>query len=613
MSSTTKPIGTQSPTQKVLTPVRRGGVLHPGKPNVKVKPKPRTVARAPILTRKTPPSNDIEMGMGAAKRQKTSKSLESLFSDAEEKRQKLSTIETRKVELSNDIEDQGNSDKFEAALAFVKAYSSKGESQVEKRRKLFQLKELFGGCESSSSEEDEDAMDTSFHQPDAWNSFSDALLQDPDSILLYEKALVEAEKEDGEWSEEEQQVDPEESGETICAMCEEGAGHFGSAHTCGCECHKKAEGFTTTCDWTGYSTGDESDGEMCEWCGKEYEDGVLACKECKNCRECNEHCTSEGSCISEAALIEPVLDRDGNIEVTVEEQEEEFEVEEEEEERFSMQMVKETFDFFENLKTGVLNWNETVRTINKSHNPNPDGSSKIRVLPFLLPRLVVRVETHALMFSEEDVNDFDEVEKELERLIEIIQEDIQNYANRVFEPFVKMNADIDDFLMYTQNSFVDEEYNTHSNGIEFPEINPRWNTEIWPDDIFDELQDSFGNDEEFLEYISEIMPEEYNAWENENDISKGERATLNEMREEQKKTDLVIGEMRMKTLIDEIAQEHEDVNFTDNAYKAIQTAAEEMLIEIFDFSTNEAISNDREEINRKDFKLAVKAANIDTR
>jgi histone H3 len=86
---------------------------------------------------------------------------------------------------------------------------------------------------------------------------------------------------------------------------------------------------------------------------------------------------------------------------------------------------------------------------------------------------------------------------------------------------------------------------------------------------------------------------------------------LREIRKYQRTTDLLIAKKPFERLVREIAQDYKtDMCFTKDSILAIQTAAEEMLTDLFQTSQLMAIHANRQEIQPKDIQLTRRAGGI---
>lgn len=87
---------------------------------------------------------------------------------------------------------------------------------------------------------------------------------------------------------------------------------------------------------------------------------------------------------------------------------------------------------------------------------------------------------------------------------------------------------------------------------------------------------------------------------------KASRNAIKEIKNEQKKTTLVIPQAPIHRLINEIAKNFRaDLRFKSDAYVALHTAAEHYLITMMQRSNKAAIHNKRETIQVRDLKLAL--------
>ena len=88
---------------------------------------------------------------------------------------------------------------------------------------------------------------------------------------------------------------------------------------------------------------------------------------------------------------------------------------------------------------------------------------------------------------------------------------------------------------------------------------------------------------------------------------KASRNAIKEIRNEQKRTNLIIPSAPMQRLISEIAGNYRaNLRFKKEAYTALHTAAEDMLIELLEKANTCAVSSERETIQPKDMYLAQK-------
>jgi len=78
---------------------------------------------------------------------------------------------------------------------------------------------------------------------------------------------------------------------------------------------------------------------------------------------------------------------------------------------------------------------------------------------------------------------------------------------------------------------------------------------------------------------------------------------LEEIRLEQQRTGRVVNRVVFKRLVEEIAQDFGDVDFEPEAMKALQTAAEGYLVELFEKSNQIVVHGDRDKLERKDMQL----------
>lgn len=80
---------------------------------------------------------------------------------------------------------------------------------------------------------------------------------------------------------------------------------------------------------------------------------------------------------------------------------------------------------------------------------------------------------------------------------------------------------------------------------------------------------------------------------------------LREIRNEQKRTSLIIPVAPFNRVVAETAGSHRrDLRFKGAAYKALHVAAEEYLIDVFQKANRCAIHDNRETVQTKDLKLA---------
>jgi histone H3/H4 len=80
---------------------------------------------------------------------------------------------------------------------------------------------------------------------------------------------------------------------------------------------------------------------------------------------------------------------------------------------------------------------------------------------------------------------------------------------------------------------------------------------------------------------------------------------IREIKQQQKKTNLILPAAPFRRIVDEITsdQNEEEFRFQRAAVDAIQTAAESMLIRMFQDSNRVAVSNGRETLKMEDIKL----------
>lgn len=77
---------------------------------------------------------------------------------------------------------------------------------------------------------------------------------------------------------------------------------------------------------------------------------------------------------------------------------------------------------------------------------------------------------------------------------------------------------------------------------------------------------------------------------------------LAEVKYYQKSTELLIPQLPFERLVREIAQDYNpEMKFTQNAFEAIQTVAEDMLVELFECAQVEAIAHKNQTVMPKDF------------
>lgn len=80
---------------------------------------------------------------------------------------------------------------------------------------------------------------------------------------------------------------------------------------------------------------------------------------------------------------------------------------------------------------------------------------------------------------------------------------------------------------------------------------------------------------------------------------------LREIRNEQKRTSLIIPIAPFNRVVSETAQDFKtDLRFKSSAYQALHTATEEYLIDVFQRANRCAIHDNRETVQPKDLKLA---------
>ncbi len=94
---------------------------------------------------------------------------------------------------------------------------------------------------------------------------------------------------------------------------------------------------------------------------------------------------------------------------------------------------------------------------------------------------------------------------------------------------------------------------------------------------------------------------EYEEWEAFWKENRNDYQAVSLIRKEQQEVDLIIPPFRMEALIKEISQDYAvNINFTDNAFKAIQTAAEAFLIQMMSDSNRQAIHSKKTFVNQSD-------------
>ncbi len=120
-------------------------------------------------------------------------------------------------------------------------------------------------------------------------------------------------------------------------------------------------------------------------------------------------------------------------------------------------------------------------------------------------------------------------------------------------------------------------------------------------DEFDEKQEEFKN---LYDKMTPEQKEVYKKWELEYETKlEKEYITINLIRDEQQNTDLIFDKNVIKKLVNEIAPDYNsNINFTQNALEAIQTAAEAYLIELYEKANKITTDNNRTGITVSDIK-----------
>jgi len=433
---------------------------------------------------------------------------------------------------------------------------------------------------------------------------------DPEAILLYEPHDSDSESEiDSEDSKSES--DLEDS--NLCKRCLYSAGS--ENNFCKCSCHSQYKDATDKMDEDEdedeeiiCDNGYETDEDWCSDCGSNC-DCIKDDDKCIDCDQYLDNCECEKP-ESEEDIFKAVLDDIFENEVDFHEyktEDDKKEIKQEMEEELRQEEKEDEEDqintFYhmicENLQ--ILQEHE-VNYKNLFENDMDLISSKELVSKLKETTPYEEME-EIYEICEENIEKFEKFfrkeKKQIQKICRTFKLKMENffdlieYNSEIFNnihQYSTITSPIEDFMASIED-FLNDEYNDENFKIFYS-----------VEKLEKELIKHESNFEKVINSFNEKQTKIYNQWKEE--YCEKDHLTLELIREEQQDESLILPKENINLLIQEIAQDYNtNIKFTENAFEAIQTAAEEFLIEHFSKANKAAIHRKSSIVDFKDAEL----------
>jgi histone H3/H4 len=453
---------------------------------------------------------------------------------------------------------------------------------------------------------------------------------DPDAILLdeedskndddssSEKTEFESEESESSYESEDDESTFSDESENlkICKQCFEYCKLKNTEDIqnvdCDCECHTDE---FQLCD-NGYET--DEDKELCEYC-QEY-DCECSDKDSDDIDVSDEQINKE---IIDDMINESISDSDDDEYKDYKKQEikdeikEDDEYEKENEINTTYMMISDSLNSLEEketiMKSFVLNSDETIgdkirnylsieeiytqntKFINKStenmyiysviSENNENFIQDLEELYELIEKSIDKIDSYIEKRKKKILKIIQPFKIKFESLKELFENNEDKFSKLLF---TKME-EIDTEFIYNVYSFLDDDEYDQENNY-FKNINA-------------ELQKNEIKLNEIISKFNDKQKNIYLNWEKEFNKTKRELTTIDLIQSEQRDTSLIFPKHDMKLLISEITQDYNtNLNFTDLAFEALQTAAEDYLISCFQNGNLKAINRNSSIVESRDIK-----------